>query len=65
MPQIEPLVPMQPTTTIRSECPECKGRLAVLRVIGGRKASEYWPLRCTGCGAIHLDIVKSASAMTH
>jgi uncharacterized Zn finger protein len=65
MPQIEPLVPTEPTTTIRSECPECKGRLAVLRVIGGRKASEYWALRCTGCGAIHLDVVKSASAMTH
>jgi uncharacterized Zn finger protein len=65
MSQIEPLVPTEPTTTIRSQCPECNARLAVLRVIGGRKASEYWALRCTGCGAIHLDVVKSASAMTH
>jgi uncharacterized Zn finger protein len=65
MPQIVPLVPSEPTTAIRSECPECKGRLAVLRVIGGRESSEYWTLRCTSCGTIHLDVVKPSSTMTH
>jgi uncharacterized Zn finger protein len=65
MTQVEPLVPSEPTTTIRSECPECKGRLAVLRVIGGRESSEYWTLRCTRCGTIHLDVVKPSSTMTH
>ena len=65
MPQLEPLVPLEPTTTIRSECPECKGRLAVLRVIGGRQSAEYWTLRCTHCGTIHLDVVKASSTITH
>ncbi len=65
MSQVEPLVPSEPTTNIRSECPECKGRLAVLRVIGGRESSEYWALRCTRCGTIHLDVVKPFSTMTH
>ena len=45
MSQVEPLVPSETTTAIRSHCPECKGRLAVLRVIGGRESSEYWTLR--------------------
>jgi uncharacterized Zn finger protein len=65
MPQVVPLVPSEPTTAIRSACPECKGRLAVLRVIGGRESSEYWTLRCTSCGTIHLDVVKPSSTMTH
>jgi hypothetical protein len=30
----------------------------VLRVIGGRRAGcEYWTMRCTRCGGIHLDVV--------
>jgi hypothetical protein len=30
----------------------------VVRVIGGRRAGcEYWTMRCTRCGGIHLDIV--------
>ena len=47
-------------TTARSTCPECKGRLAVLRIIAGRAGSEYWTMRCTRCGGNHLDIVKMA-----
>jgi len=46
---------------VRSNCPECKGQLRVLRVIGGRAGSEYWTMRCTRCGGIHLDIVKGPS----
>jgi uncharacterized Zn finger protein len=45
----------------RSHCPDCEGDLAVLRVIAGRANSEYWTLRCTECGGIHLDILKAAS----
>jgi hypothetical protein len=32
----------------------------VLRIIPGRNA-EYWTMRCTKCGGIHLNIVKAAS----
>ncbi len=45
---------------ILSKCPECNGGLAVLKVIGGRARSEYWTLRCTRCGGIHLDILKAS-----
>ena len=38
-----------------------KASLKVLRVIGGRAGSEYWTMRCTRCGGIHLDIVKGSS----
>jgi Zn finger protein HypA/HybF involved in hydrogenase expression len=47
--------------SVRSSCPECEGQLKVLRVIGGRAGSEYWTMRCTRCGGIHLDIVKGLS----
>jgi len=47
---------------VRSNCPDCSAELAVLRVIRGRANAEYWTMRCTGCGGIHLDIVKSKSA---
>ena len=50
----------QPSATIRSHCPDCRGRLSVLRVFGGRKASEYWTLQCNRCHSIHLDIVPQA-----
>lgn len=43
---------------VLSDCPQCDAPLAVLRVIGGRAGSEYWTLRCTQCGGIHLDIVR-------
>jgi uncharacterized Zn finger protein len=49
---------LQARQTVRSECPECSGSLAVMRVFGGKARSEYWTLRCTRCGGIHLDIVK-------
>jgi uncharacterized Zn finger protein len=47
--------------SVRSNCPQCDGQLKVLRVIGGRAGSEYWTMRCTRCGGIHLDIIKDAS----
>jgi uncharacterized Zn finger protein len=48
--------------SVRSNCPECNGQLRLLRVIGGRAGSEYWTMRCTRCGGIHLDIVKGSSS---
>ena len=45
------------SASIRSNCPDCDGQLKVLRVIGGRAGAEYWTMRCTHCGGIHLDIV--------
>jgi hypothetical protein len=29
-------------------------------VIGGRAGCEYWTMRCTRCGGIHLDIVNAS-----
>jgi uncharacterized Zn finger protein len=46
---------------VRSHCPDCQGQLRLMRVIEGRRA-EYWTMRCTKCGGIHLDIVKDGSA---
>jgi DNA-directed RNA polymerase subunit M/transcription elongation factor TFIIS len=51
--------PTQPPVTVRSNCPQCNARLAVLRIIAGRAGSEYWTMRCTKCGGIHLDIVNT------
>jgi hypothetical protein len=58
-------------TAARSHCPDCNGALSVLRVIpGGAKfeaksefRSEYWTMRCTKCGGIHLDILKAKSQL--
>lgn len=47
---------------VLSECPECDGDLTVLRVIGGRAGCEYWTMRCTDCGGIHLDILEPRQA---
>ena len=44
--------------TVLSNCPECGDDLTVVRVIGGRAGCEYWTMRCTGCGGIHLDILE-------
>jgi hypothetical protein len=30
-----------------------------MRVIGGQAETQYWTMRCTRCGGIHLDIVKA------
>jgi uncharacterized Zn finger protein len=46
---------------VRSNCPDCQGQLTVLRVISGRAGAEYWTMRCTQCGGIHLDIIKRSS----
>lgn len=59
-------IPVYPTKA-RSHCPDCEGALAVLRVIPGRAKPEakpefrpeYWTLRCTKCGGIHLDILQA------
>ena len=55
------LVPKEtPPMTVRSNCPDCHAELAILRIIAGRGGAEYWTMRCTECGGIHLDIVKGA-----
>jgi hypothetical protein len=46
-----------------TNCPDCQADLAVLRIIPGRASAEYWTMRCTRCGGIHLDIV-AASEVT-
>ena len=43
-----------------TNCPDCQADLAVLRIIPGRAGAEYWTMRCTKCGGIHLDIVKAS-----
>jgi hypothetical protein len=47
-------------TPVLSNCPDCSAALAVLRIIPGRAGAEYWTMRCTRCGGIHLDIVKAS-----
>jgi uncharacterized Zn finger protein len=51
-----------PSDQVRSDCPDCDARLAILRVIAGKAGSEYWTMRCTRCGGVHLDIVKPSRA---
>jgi uncharacterized Zn finger protein len=53
-----------PSNKARSHCPDCEGDLAVLRIIPGRAKSEYWTLRCTKCGGIHLDILKASPGLS-
>jgi uncharacterized Zn finger protein len=50
----------QARAPVRSKCPDCTGRLTVLRIIPGRARTEYWTMRCVRCGGIHLDVVKAA-----
>jgi hypothetical protein len=39
--------------------------LVVLRIIPARRGGcEYWTMRCTRCGGIHLDIVNASSSQT-
>jgi uncharacterized Zn finger protein len=52
------LVPKTPSPSVKSHCPDCDAELVILRIISGRGGAEYWTLRCTECGGIHLDIVK-------
>jgi uncharacterized Zn finger protein len=45
---------------VQSSCPQCSAGLVVLSIIPGRAergGCEYWTMRCTRCGGIHLDIV--------
>jgi uncharacterized Zn finger protein len=63
MPRIEaePTAAAHPVVTA---CPECSGGMTVLKIIpgrAGRGGCEYWTMRCTRCGGIHLDIVEPAS----
>ena len=44
-----------------SNCPQCSASLVVLRIIAGKAGAEYWTMRCTKCGGIHLDIIKADS----
>ena len=48
-------------TPVLSTCPDCNASLAVLRIIPGRAGAEYWTMRCTRCGGIHLDIVNRST----
>jgi uncharacterized Zn finger protein len=61
LPQLEPEQPPQASRPVMSNCPQCDAELAVLQIIAGRGGAEYWTMRCTKCGGIHLDIVQSAS----
>ena len=49
---------------VMSNCPQCSASLVVLRIIPGKAGAEYWTMRCTKCGGIHLDIVKAATPAT-
>ena len=60
MPESETRSTASPAPAVLSNCPQCDAELVVLRIIPGR-SSEYWTLRCTKCGGIHLDIVKPRS----
>ena len=60
--EIRSAVPARPSL---SACPECSAGLVVLKIIpgrAGRGGCEYWTMRCTRCGGIHLDIVEPAGA---
>jgi hypothetical protein len=51
-----------PAAAVLSDCPQCNGRLAVLRITPGRSGREYWTMRCTRCGGIHLNVVEQSPA---
>jgi len=61
MTQAEPEPVSKPSRPVMSNCPQCSADLAVLRIIPGRGGAEYWTMRCTRCGGIHLDIVQAAA----
>mgnify|MGYP001034943576 FL=1 len=61
MSQSEPEPAPKPSRAVMSTCPQCSADLAVLRIIAGRGGAEYWTMRCTRCGGIHLDIVQAAA----
>jgi uncharacterized Zn finger protein len=56
--------PATPSSSkVMSSCPQCSASLAVLRIIPGKAGAEYWTMRCTRCGGIHLDIVEAAATV--
>jgi uncharacterized Zn finger protein len=60
--EVDPAVSANP---LLSACPDCSGGMAVLKIIPGRSARggcEYWTMRCTRCGGIHLDIVETSGS---
>jgi len=64
MPRIEVEPGISVSSTL-SACPQCSAGLVVLKIIPGRVGRggcEYWTMRCTRCGSIHLDIVEAAGA---
>lgn len=58
-PEQKPATPS--SRQVMSNCPQCSASLVVLRIIPGKAGAEYWTMRCTRCGGIHLDIVKAAA----
>ncbi|MBI5323217.1 hypothetical protein [Bradyrhizobium sp.] len=57
------IAPAVASTPVLSACPKCSAGLVVLKIIPGRVGRggcEYWTMRCTRCGGIHLDIVETA-----
>jgi len=56
--EIDDVRPRLYNRSVLATCPECGGDLTVLRVFGGRAGCEYWTMRCTDCGSIHLDILQ-------
>jgi len=59
----EPEPSPKSSRAVMSDCPDCRATLAVLRIIPGRGGAEYWTMRCTRCGGIHLDIVHTAAPL--
>jgi uncharacterized Zn finger protein len=60
MPQLETGQRPRVGPPILSSCPQCSAGLVVMSIIPGRTGRdgcEYWTMRCTRCGGIHLDIV--------
>jgi hypothetical protein len=57
-PQAAPKPSAQPSRL--TNCPDCQAGLTVLRIIPGRAGAEYWTMRCTRCGGIHLDVVRAS-----
>jgi uncharacterized Zn finger protein len=64
MPHIETRTMPASSAGVMSHCPECSAGLVVMSIIPGRVGRggcEYWTMRCTRCGGIHLDIVEPVS----
>jgi uncharacterized Zn finger protein len=62
MPRLETRQSPPARLPLLSSCPQCGAGLVVMSIITGRASHggcEYWTMRCTRCGGIHLDIVNS------